>query len=70
MSRFTVEETNLMSIYHTGTRRELIAEMTAALPDMDTDFQEFTRRVVNKLEGMSDDEFSQLALDPAVEDNG
>ena len=59
-----------MSIYHTGTRRELIAEMTAALPDMDTDFQEFTRRVVNKLEGMSDDEFSQLALDPAVEDNG
>ena len=70
MSRFTVEETNLMSIYHTGTRRELIAEMTAALPDMDTDFQELARRVVNKLEGMSDDEFSQLALDPAVEDNG
>ena len=70
MTRFTVEETNLMSIYHTGTRRELIAEMTAALPDMDTDFQELARRVVNKLEEMSDGDFSQLSLDPADEQDG
>lgn len=70
MNRFTVEEINLMSIYHTGTRRELIAEMTAALPDMDTDFQELARRVVDKLEEMADGEFSQLALDPADEDDG
>lgn len=67
MIRFTVEEINLMSIYHTGTRQELIAEMTAALPDMDTDFQELTRRVVNKLAGMTDGDFSQLTLDPADE---
>lgn len=70
MTRFSVEETNLMSIYHTGTRQELIEEMTAALPDMDTDFQELTRRVVNKLEGMTDNKFSQLTLDPADEDDG
>lgn len=70
MTRFSVEETNLMSIYHTGTRQKLIGEMTAALPDMDTDFQELTRRVVNKLEGMSDSDFSQLPLDPADEDDG
>lgn len=70
MTRFSVEETNLMSIYHTGTRQELIGEMTVALPDMDTDFQELTRCVVNKLEGMTDNEFSQLALDPADEDDG
>jgi len=70
MTRFTVEETNLMSIYHTGTRQELIAEMTATLPDMETDFQELGRRVVNKLEGMTDGEFSQLTLDPADEDDG
>jgi len=70
MTRFTVEETNLMSIYHTGTRRELIEEMTAALPDMDTDFQELARRVLDRLEGMSDGEFSQLALDPADEQDG
>lgn len=70
MTRFTVEETNLMSISHTGTRRELIAEMTAALSDMDGDFQELARRVVNKLEGMNDGEFSQLSLDPADEQDG
>jgi phosphoserine phosphatase len=70
MNRFTVEEINLMSIYHTGTRRELVAEITAALPDMDTDFQELTRRVVNKLEGTTDNDFSQLTLDPADEDDG
>ena len=70
MTRFSVEETNLMSIYHTGTRQQLIEEMTAALPDMDTDFQELTRCVVNKLECMTDNEFSQLALDPADEDDG
>ncbi|MDL2215935.1 transposon-transfer assisting family protein [Ruminococcaceae bacterium OttesenSCG-928-N02] len=70
MSYFTVEETNLMSIYHTGTRRELIAEMTAALPDMDTDFQELARCVMKKLEGMTDDDFSQLTLDPVNEQDG
>ena len=35
MNRFTVEETNLISIYIADTRRELIGEMTDALPYMD-----------------------------------
>ena len=30
MNRFTVEETNLISIYIADTRRELIGEMTKA----------------------------------------
>ena len=59
-----------MSIYHTGTRRELNAEMTAALPDMETDFQELARRVVNRQEEMSDGDFSQLSLDAADEQDG
>lgn len=70
MNRFTVEEINLMSIYHTGTRRELIAEMTAALPDMDGDFRRLAGRVIDRLEGMTDGEFSRLALDPADEQDG
>ena len=32
MNRFTVEETNLISIYIADTRRELIGEMSGALP--------------------------------------
>ena len=35
MNRFTVEETNLISIYIADTRRELIGEMTGALPYME-----------------------------------
>ena len=35
MNRFTVEETNLLSIYHEGSKAQLIENMTAALPYMD-----------------------------------
>lgn len=41
--------------------------MTAALPDMDTDFQELARRTTDKLNSLTDDEYSQLAIDPADE---
>ena len=70
MTRFTVEEINLISIYHTGTRRELVEEMTAALPHMDSDFQELARRTLDKLDTLTDDEFSQLAIDPAEDGDG
>lgn len=70
MTRFTVEEINLISIYHTGTRRELFEEVTAALPHMDNDFQELARRTLDKLDTLSDDEFSQLAIDPAEDGDG
>jgi hypothetical protein len=56
-----------MSIYHTGTRQELVEEMTAALPYMDNEFQELAGRTMDKLHGLTDDEFSQLAFDPADE---
>ena len=64
---FTVEETNLMSIYNTGTRRELIGELTAALPFMDIDMRELTGLTLDKLEALTDYEYSQLAIDPAEE---
>ncbi|MGL5513926.1 MAG: transposon-transfer assisting family protein [Sporomusa sp.] len=67
MTRFTVEEINLISIYHTGTRGAVIEEMTAALSDMDSDFQELARRTIDKLNSLTDVEFSQLAIDPADE---
>ena len=70
MNRFTVEETNLISIYHTGTRGAVMEEMTAALPYMDTDTQELTRRVMGKLDGLTDEEYTGLSLDPADEDDG
>ena len=38
MNRFTVEETNLLSIYHEGSKAQLIEDMTAALPYMDAGY--------------------------------
>ena len=43
MVQFTVEETNLMSIYHEGGKAQLMENMTAALPDMDADMRELAR---------------------------
>lgn len=40
MNRFTVEETNLLSIYHEGSKAQLIENMTAALPYMDAGLRE------------------------------
>lgn len=68
MIRFTVEETNLMSIYNTGTRQGLISEITAALPYMEKDMRELAGRAIQKLDAMTDDEYLQLAIDPAIEE--
>lgn len=70
MTQFTVEEINLICIYNTGTRGALLEEITAAFSYMDGEFQELARRVVGKLERMTDDEFSGLALDPVEDGDG
>ena len=62
MNRFTVEETNLISIYIADTREELIEEMTGALPYMDDDMRAMALRTLVKLRDMSDAEFAALAV--------
>lgn len=70
MNRFTVEEINLISIYSTGTRAAVIEEMTIALPFMESDMQELAGQTLKKLDHLTDDEFLQLAIDPADEQDG
>ena len=67
MNRFTVEETNLISIYIADTRRELIGEMTSALPYMDGEMRELALRTLAKLRAMSDTDFAVLAVSAADE---
>ena len=67
MNRFTVEETNLISIYLADTRTELIEEMTGALPYMDGDMRELALRTLTKLRAMSDAELAALAVSAADE---
>ena len=49
MNRFTVEETNLLSIYHEGSKAQLIEDMTAALPYMDAGLRELAKRTLSKV---------------------
>ena len=67
MNRLTVEETNLLSIYRTGSRQALIVAMKAALPCMDGGMRDFAARTLSKVEAMTEAEFAGLSLDPADE---
>ena len=66
-NNFTVEETNLLSIYMTGSREGLILAMNAALPFMDGEMQGFAARTLAKVEHMTEAEFAGLAVYPADE---
>ena len=70
MKRFTIEETNLICIYISNSRRALIEGMTEALPDMDAEMRELAGRTLAKLRAMSDAEFDAQAIDFADDDAG
>lgn len=64
MSRFTVEETNLMCIYNVGSRADLISELTEMQKHLEADETELldlSTTVLNKLTAMSDIEFESIA---------
>lgn len=67
MMRFTSEETNLMCLYSSGTRLELmdnLTDMRGYLEADETELLGLTDRVLEKLRRMSDQEFSALDLYP------
>ena len=66
-NNFTVEETNLLSIYMTGSKAGLVEDMTAALPFMDGEMRDFAARTLAKVEHMTEAEFAGLAVYPADE---
>ena len=54
---FTVEEENLICMYHNADRRRTIGKITAALPDMDEDVAALARQTADKLDAMNDADF-------------
>ncbi len=61
---FTVEETNLMCIYNTGSRADLIAELSEMQPHLqsdETELKELAISVITKLQTMSDEDFVGIA---------
>lgn len=66
MSRFTVEESNLMCIYNTGSRADLIAELTEMqnhLAADETELLALTKTVMEKLSAMNDEEFESISAE-------
>ena len=64
MSRFTVEETNLMCIYNVGSRTDLLSELSAMQKHLQTDETELlylTKSVIDKLTAMDDAEFENIS---------
>ena len=67
MIRLTVEETNLLSIYHEGGEAQLMENMTAALPYMDADMRELAKRTLSKVDALTETEYAELAVYAADE---
>lgn len=57
--RFSVDEMNVIAIYDTTDRKKLITQLKSVLPNIeDTELSEITEEAINKLERMTDEEFS------------
>lgn len=57
--QFTVEEENLICMYHKSDRRRTAANIRAALPDMDMDkdMASLAHQTADKLDSMNDADF-------------
>ena len=67
MNRFTVEETNLLSIYAADSKRTLLENINAALPFMDADMRELAERTMQKVDALTEKEYAELAVYAADE---
>ena len=67
MKPFTVEETNLLSIYKADSKRALLENINAALPFMDEAMRELATRSMRKIDALTEAEYATLAIFPADE---
>ena len=66
MEKFTVEEINLMCVFDTKGRTELIEDIGRVLPHLDDkDMEELANRVIGKLQNMTDEVFAEAVLEAA-----
>lgn len=56
---FSVEEENLICIYHNADRRMTMAGLSEALPFMDEDMQPVAQQTLEKLHNMTDTDFEE-----------
>lgn len=70
MSRitFTVEEENLICMYHNSDRRRTIAGISAVLQDMDEDMRPLAEQTIHKLHNMTDAAFEEAHFNMTLSD--
>ena len=57
--RFTIEEENIVAIYAEDSRETTLENILAAMPYMGEDMRQLAAAAVNKLQAMTDSEFSE-----------
>ena len=65
---FTIEEENLICIYHKYDRRRTIAAISDALPDMDADMRSLAEQTIHKLHNMTDVAFEEAQFTMTLSD--
>lgn len=64
---FSITETNLMILYNTGSRNDLIVELGNMLTFLDSDeasLRDLTLSTITKLKDISDKDYAALKLSP------
>lgn len=65
---FSQDEINLMCIYDTSDKAELLKELRFSVPYIeDMELKVITETVIDKLERMTNDKFSKLELEPDID---
>lgn len=63
---FTVEESNLISIFASKNRKKVMRDISNAIPHLDdVEMIDLSLWVVDKLKAMSDEEFAKLEIEAA-----
>lgn len=63
---FTVEESNLISIFARESRTQVIQDISNAIPHLDDEEMiDLSLQVVDKLKAMSDEEFAKIEIEAA-----
>lgn len=70
MSRivFTVEEENLICMYHNTDRHRTLAGISDALQDMDADMRQLAEQTIHKLHNMTDAAFEEANFNMTLSD--
>lgn len=67
MEKFTFEEINLICCFKGETKADTVADMNAAIPYMERDMPELVERTIQKLNDLTEKEYSGLSFEPAEE---